>query len=316
MSVYEDIGKLALGSRLRHLSDRLTEDAAKVYDLYDVPIDPRWFPVFWMLSQQPEASITEIAKAIEQSHPSVSQIVKSMKKAGLVVTAKSSKDARVNVVRLSDKGKGAIPQFELQCTDVEQVVEDLLSEAQYDLWKAIGEVDFLLENKSLLARIQSVRKNRVRQNIEIIDYMPKYQPEFKQLNCAWIEKYFTLEETDRQSLDCPEEKILQPGGYIYLAKSAGEIVGTCALIKMDETTYELAKMAVLESARGLGIGRALGQAAVNKARDLGATKVFLESNTGLKPAIGLYQKLGFHKVIGHPSPYERCNIQMELTFNS
>ncbi|MEO0433444.1 MAG: GNAT family N-acetyltransferase, partial [Cyanobacteria bacterium J06656_5] len=65
-------------------------------------------------------------------------------------------------------------------------------------------------------------------------------------------------------------------------------------------------------AQGKGIGWLLGQAAINRARELGAETIFLESNTVLKPAINLYQKLGFRKVVGQPSPYQRCNIQMEL----
>jgi len=58
-----------------------------------------------------------------------------------------------------------------------------------------------------------------------------------------------------------------------MARYNREIVGTCALIKTDDT-YELAKMAV-ERARGKNIGWLLGQA-VNVARKLGAKKVFGE----------------------------------------
>lgn len=56
----------------------------------------------------------------------------------------------------------------------------------------------------------------------------------------------------------------------------------------------------------------VGQAAIVKARELGAKKIYLESNTILEPAIRLYQKLGFQKIVGQPSLYERCNMQMEL----
>ena len=38
----------------------------------------------------------------------------------------------------------------------------------------------------------------------------------------------------------------------------------------------------------------------------------LESNTILDPAINLYRKLGFEPVQGGVSPYDRCNIQMEM----
>ncbi|MBW4695965.1 MAG: GNAT family N-acetyltransferase [Lyngbya sp. HA4199-MV5] len=153
---------------------------------------------------------------------------------------------------------------------------------------------------------------RERQHIEIVDCIPQFHQDFKRLNYEWIEKYFKLEESDHQSLNDPDEKILKPGGHIYMALSNGEIVGTCALIKMDSDTYELAEMAVTETARGKGIGWLLGQAIIQKARELGAKTILLESNTVLEPAIKLYQKLGFQRIVGQPSPYERCNIQMEL----
>ena len=76
--------------------------------------------------------------------------------------------------------------------------------------------------------------------------------------------------------------------------------------------FELAKMAVSPKFQGKGIGSVLGNAVIDKARDLGAKKIYLESNTVLGPAINLYRKLGFTKVTGVPSPYARCNIQMEL----
>ena len=312
MDFYHQTGKMALGSRLHRLGERLTEDAAKIYALYEVALDPKWFPVFYVLSNKEDASITEIAQIIGHSHPSVSQIVKEMKKKGLVITDKSAEDARVSVVRLSDIGKQLIPKIEKQYLDVTQAVEDLLSDTQYDLWKAIEEFEFLLTEKSFFNRVQGIRKERERSDIEIIDYSPEFHNDFKRLNYEWIEKYFTLEDTDHQSLDHPDKKILQPGGHIYMARHHGEIIGACALIKKDDDTYELAKIAVTERARGRGVGLLLGRAAIAKAHQLGAKTIYLESNTILEPAIKLYQKLGFRKIVGQPSPYERCNIQMEL----
>lgn len=315
MDFYSQVGKVALGSRLRRLSETFTEDAAKIYSLYETNLDPKWFPVFYVLSHQESASITEIAQKIGHSHPSVSQIVKEMSKKKLVKIDKSAEDARVSVVKLSDIGKQLIPNLDKQQLDVTQVVEDLLAEMQHDLWKAIEEVEFLLANQSFFDRVKEIRKVRERQQVEIIDYKSEFHDEFKRLNYEWIEKYFKLEEADRQSLNHPNEKILATGGHIYMARFNGEMVGTCALIKVDDDTYELAKMAVTETAKGKGIGWLLGQAAINKAHELGAKTVFLESNTALAPAINLYQKLGFQKVVRPSSHYERCNIQMELKLN-
>ncbi len=52
---------------------------------------------------------------------------------------------------------------------------------------------------------------------------------------------------------------------------------------------------------------------IDKAKSLGAKKIYLESNTILKPAVGLYHKLGFKTIPLRPTPYERCDIQMEYT---
>src|SRR5579872_3349245 len=75
MDFYDRTGKMALGSRLRRLSEQMTEQAAAIYDLYQVDLHPKWFPVFYSLSPTEEKSITDIAREIGHTHPSVSQIV-------------------------------------------------------------------------------------------------------------------------------------------------------------------------------------------------------------------------------------------------
>ncbi|MFL9838723.1 GNAT family N-acetyltransferase [Flavobacterium sp. ST-75] len=148
----------------------------------------------------------------------------------------------------------------------------------------------------------------------ITDFSPEYKQAFKQLNEEWISKYFVMEEADYKALDNPESYILDKGGYIIMALYNNEAVGTCALIKMDDEKYdfELAKMAVSPNIQGKGIGKKLMQAVVDKAKSKGAKWLYLESNTILTPAITLYEKTGFVKVKRAATPYERCNIQMEL----
>src|SRR5437016_3134173 len=105
MDFYNHAGKMALGSRLRRLSEQLTDDAAQVYKLYNVPLQPKWFPVFYVLSQGVDKTITAIAEEIGHSHPSVSNIIREMVKEGIAVEKKDKKDGRKNMVALSKKGK-------------------------------------------------------------------------------------------------------------------------------------------------------------------------------------------------------------------
>ena len=210
MDFYQQTGKIALGTRLRRLSEKLMEDASKGYELYNVGLDPKWF---------------------------------------------------------------------------------LVSETQHNVWKAVEDVEFLLDEKSFFSRARDTRKTPEQQQLEIIDYGPEFRDDFKQLNYAWIEHYFTIEESDRKYLDHPDEKIIQPGGHILMARYGDNIVGTCALVKMNDTRYELANMAVTIDMRGRGSGWLLGQSAIDKARKLGAKTLYIESNTALTPAIKLYQQL-------------------------
>lgn len=149
---------------------------------------------------------------------------------------------------------------------------------------------------------------------QIIDYKDCHQKDFADLNYRWIEKYFTVEDIDRQSLDHPREKIYDTGGHILLMQHKDKIVGTAALIKIDTGYYELAKMSVSDDHQGKGLGYKLGIAALEKAKEMGAAKVYLETNDVLKPALRLYEKLGFQHIEHKPTPYCRCNVQMEVEF--
>ena len=123
-----------------------------------------------------------------------------------------------------------------------------------------------------------------------------------------------MEDSDYKALDHPKEYILDKGGYILVALHEEKPVGVCALIKMNGVAwdFELAKMAISSESRGLGIGFLLANAIIEKAKSLGAKSIYLESNTVLAPAIKLYRKLGFEEISGYDTPYQRCNIQMEL----
>lgn len=164
--------------------------------------------------------------------------------------------------------------------------------------------------------INEQRKDSDHGDLKIVDYETQYQSVFKALNEEWISNYFELEEADYKVLEDPEKYILNKGGKILVALYDEEPLGVCALVKMDDPDYdyEMAKMAVSPKAQGKGIGQALGEAVIKTAKELGASKIFLESNTTLTPAINLYLKLGFKRILGRPTPYKRADIQMELVF--
>ena len=314
MKIYEQLGPVAIGTRLRQLTEMVTDDAAHIYKLYGIDMNPKWFPVFYSLSDGSNRSVTSIAREIGHSHPSVSKIVREMSQAKLVVEKKDKTDGRRNVLSLSPKGLRFAEMIEAQYRDMGTAITGMLAQTKHDLWKAIEEWEYLLAQQSLVDRVKAQQRLRERENIEIVQYRPEYAHAFRELNLEWITTYFKVEEADRVALDDPEGYIIRNGGFIFVALYKKQPVGVCALINTPgrDYQYELAKMAVSPRMQGMNIGWLLATAAIAKAKKMGATKLYLESNTRLKPALGLYSKLGFRKVAGHPTPYERANIQMEL----
>ncbi|MEM7052214.1 MAG: bifunctional helix-turn-helix transcriptional regulator/GNAT family N-acetyltransferase [Acidobacteriota bacterium] len=315
MDFYRHLGPMAIGSRLRALTARITEDAAQLYALYGSPLDPRWFPVVYVLAHQGPLPVGEIGRIIGHSHASVSQILKAMTKAGLATSERSAEDRRQRLARLTEAGHQAVDQMAPQRRDVSAAVDDILGAMSHDLWAALGEVEAILDRQSLYERVARRFHASPAGEVAVRDFEAGDGPAFERLNREWIDAYFEIEEQDLRYLQNPEATILEPGGQILMALHRGEVVGTCALIKMDDGGFELAKMAVTPSAQGLGIGALLGRAVIERARQLGAPRAFLESNRRLAPALQLYRKLGFVEVENQPSGYSRSDIQMEIRLN-
>lgn len=149
--------------------------------------------------------------------------------------------------------------------------------------------------------------------VKIVAYEDKYAENFAQINFDWLQKHFYIEEYDSEVLTHPNEYILNKGGYIFMATVNGEAVGTVALIYRNESVYELSKMGVIDKYKGLRIGQKLMYHCICFAGRHNYKRLYLDSNRKLTPAITLYNKVGFKEIpVPKDSPYERCNIRMEL----
>lgn len=314
MDAVKQLGELALGSRLKRLSDEIMKDGKKIYAANKIDFEPKWFPAYYAISQSDKMTVTDIADTIGFKHPSVSQLVKELEQKGLIESHPNQNDARKRNLKLSKKGKELLPGIQSIWSDISNALNEMISHHTHNILCAIEQCEDDFEQVSMLERVQTHIKARLMSQIEIIDYQPQYAKDFLKLNKEWIEKFFKLEEEDKKTLENPNKHIIQPGGAIKLAKYKDEIVGTCALIKINDSIYELAKMAVTEKCQGLQIGKKLGLSVLEKAKELGAAKVILESNKKLVPAINLYKSLGFKSSqhFGEKSVYERCDIEMEI----
>jgi putative acetyltransferase len=155
----------------------------------------------------------------------------------------------------------------------------------------------------------------VTSELTIREFQPGDEGSFRRLNEEWIERYFRVEPKEAAILADPKGTVLDPGGKIFFAIVDEQCVGCCALRRMSDSEFEVAKMAVTAACQGAGIGRKLLQTVIAAGRAIGARRLYLETNHQLKPAIRLYESMGFRHLSPEeiiPSPYARADVYMEL----
>jgi len=148
--------------------------------------------------------------------------------------------------------------------------------------------------------------------LRIVPFTPALRSHFERLNREWLERLFKVEPIDAAVLADPESSILADGGRILFALLGDEVIGTVALKQESPGVYELTKMAITRAYQGGGHGRQLLDAAVAAFQRIdGATTLFLETNSALKPAISLYERAGFeHRGRKPDSHYQRSDVYM------
>lgn len=151
--------------------------------------------------------------------------------------------------------------------------------------------------------------------LTIRDYDDGLARDFHDLNAEWIGAMFRIEDTDRAVLEHPRDRIIAPGGAILFVEAPDRgIIGTCALQKTGDRQFELTKMAVRASARGLKAGEFLLAAMIERAAAMHAETLYLLTNWKCASAIHLYEKLGFARdaaiMAAFGARYERCDVAM------
>jgi putative acetyltransferase len=102
--------------------------------------------------------------------------------------------------------------------------------------------------------------------------------------------------TDQDITDIEANYLKRGGVFELLEDAAGNLLGTAGLFPIDAETVELRKMYFDKSLRSRGYGKATLQRMIEEAQKRGFRRIYLETNSALKEAIGLYKKFGFQPV--------------------
>jgi N-acetylglutamate synthase-like GNAT family acetyltransferase/DNA-binding MarR family transcriptional regulator len=303
---------LFLGSRLKRLAEQMQSDVAQVAVAAGISIQPGQYSLLATLDAFGPQTITDLTQAMELSQPAVTRMAAKLAENGLVTIDRLHKDQRHKTVTLTRAGMVELSRSKQHVWPrVEAAVNDLLCGLSGSLLEQIDTIERRLASVPLNKRAQVIAEEK----LTILEFTDELAPAFRSINSQWIESMYSLEQTDRDVLDHPRERIIDTGGHILLVEADGlGVVGACALQKTGERQYELTKMGVLESARGRKVGEFLLKAVISRARQLKAKRLYLLTNKKSAAAIHLYEKLGFvhdddiMREFG--SRYARCDVAM------
>jgi DNA-binding MarR family transcriptional regulator/N-acetylglutamate synthase-like GNAT family acetyltransferase len=319
MRFINELGTLALGSRIKNLSESMLRDMARVYKEQDIDFEPRWFTFFQLVLQKKEITVTQIARELNQTHPAIVQVINILEKKKLIITKKEKTDNRKRLVKLSNKGKQLAEELAPLWEIVQKVADDILIESAPDLLDKISEVEKTLRDKSTYQRIKEKIVQKAIVKLEFKEYEKEHLEDFQQLNEDWLNSYLELSEHDIIILSDPYNEIKKKGGNIFLLVSEEKVIGTYALQRINAKVCELSKFTIKKNFRGWKLGERLLEHAIEKAKNLNYESILLITHPKLIEATQLYRKTGFEVIPDHPELTDktgRCSLYMQLVLSN
>lgn len=308
--ILADAGHVFLGSRLKRLGERMQAGAAVVLANAGLPVQPTHMPLLAALHIKP-MTVGQLAEAIGASQPGITRGIGQLAQLGLVETV-AADDQRRRALALTEAGRAAMARaHRLVWPRLQGAVTELCAQASGSLLEQIATLEAALAKTPLAERAGAIEPAA----LTIHAFTDALAADFHAINAEWIGAMFTLEATDREVLENPRARIIDPGGAILFVEAPGlGIIGTCALQRTGGTAIELTKMGVRPAARGLKAGEFLLAAVLERAQAMGADPLYLLTNARCAAAIHLYEKLGFRHdpqiMRDYGARYARCDVAM------
>lgn len=318
-----ELGHLFLGTRLKRLAERLQTDAAKVHRTLGVDAQPAEVALLAVLDRLGPSTVSGAVSALGLSQPAVTRTAAGLVARGLIVAESAEEDQRQKRLTLTRAGQALVKKAK---TSVWPLIADAVSDAcaplEGSLLEQLTQLELRLAAQPLEARAlsraqpaETRAEPAPKDALTVRDYDDSLADAFYAINAEWISSMFALEPKDHEILSNPRARIVDPGGVILFVESGDlGVVGTCALMKVDDGVFELTKMGVLERARGRRAGELLMAKTLERARDMGVSTLYLLTNRRCVAAIALYEKHGFvHDAAimkRYGAAYARCDVAM------
>ena len=301
----QEIQHLGFTARIKRLHEKIVSSTLEHYSGLEMGIEPNWHVIFLLLKEKGKLTVTEIASILGFSHPAMIKITRKMKDQGYLETFKDPNDGRKTFIQLSQKGKKALPAFEKEWHRIQEILKELVSDVFLD---NLNQLEYNFDNLGFQERYQkrfgpkayTIRNANPSEFKAIgklmvdvysgLDGFPKAdeQPQYYK-TLANIGDFTQKPEVELLTAISNDKKIL--GAVLYFGDM--QQYGAGGIVTLEKNASGFRLLAVDPSARGLGIGRALSVACIEKARKKRHAQVIIHSTAYMKVAWKMYEKLGF-----------------------
>ena len=171
-------GVLALGSRLRAISDQMFAQADEVYAARGSAMRARWFPMLSLLAEKGPQTVTQIAAQTNFSHPAIIALARKIEAQGWIENHKDPNDERRRVIALSSLGRNEVAQLRPIWDRFQVVAAEAVDHSGVDFLATLDRFEAELAQRPW----SQVMAQQMPPKVEIIDYESRYQAQFEALN--------------------------------------------------------------------------------------------------------------------------------------
>lgn len=288
------LGYLAGATRFRRISEKLHIDGDKIYKDYRIDFKASWFSVYYLLaSDELPKTVVELAGEIGFSHITVKNVVRQLQAKSYVKIREHPTDKRSKHISLSVKGKNLLKQLEKIWLPFGDTLKHLLDAGHPDCLNILSRIEKELSRNPIQEKVKSLSSL---QQLLVLDYKPSLKKHFYQLAGNWLLGVLNekLEEEDIFTLNNPAEAYLAEGGFVFFALLKKRVVGCVALKRLDESSFEFAKLFIDKTTRNTGIATKLIERCITRCKENDARQLWLQTTMRMPEAHLLYYKLGFN----------------------
>ncbi len=268
--------------------------------------------VLFELNRLSRATASKIVKLLNLDPAYLSRILSSFEEKKLIRKERSNKDMRQQLISLTSQGQHAISELQEKANEqIKMLLTNVTDMDQNQLVIAMKIIRTILGSEPEKPDIYSIRSHKPG-DIGYITYRHGviYAKEYQldETFEAYVAKYMAefIEKYDAAK------------DHLWIIEKGSEIVGSIAIVKLNDTVAQLRWLIVEPHERNKGIGTKLTLEALSFSKLKGYQKIILGTFSDLKIARKIYSKNGFkliksknHHIWGQNLTEERWELNLE-----